>query len=359
MLERIGTVFRRGRWNTKGCALRDFPRPDEFARLLEIERHRADRAESVFSLLTFTPSNKRTEARSYECLADILPRRLRVTDHFGWLDNRRIGVIFPDTQPAGAWKAADDVCRQFTNAVPKPICAVLSYPGSEPSEFGGHQEADRESSTAEQFEPVETLFLMKTPLWKRAIDILGASVGLVIVSPLMLVAALAIKLTSAGPVLYTQMRSGRGGKPFRIYKFRSMVIDADRQKERLLALNEQDGPAFKLKNDPRVTPIGRFLRTTSIDELPQLWNVLRGEMTLVGPRAMYCPEVERCAQWQKRRLDVTQGITCFWQVRGRSSVGFDEWMRMDLEYIRRRSVLCDLALLARTVPAVLSRRGAH
>ena len=104
--------------------------------------------------------------------------------------------------------------------------------------------------------------------------------------------------------------------PFEIYKFRSMVIDADCQKERLLLLNEQDGPAFKLKHDPRVTPVGHFLRSTSIDELPQLWNVLRGEMTLVGPRAMYCPEVARCTQWQKRRLDVTQGITCIWQVRG-------------------------------------------
>jgi lipopolysaccharide/colanic/teichoic acid biosynthesis glycosyltransferase len=359
MFEGIGALLRRSLWKMDGSALREFPRPDEFARLLEIERHRADRAASAFSLLTLTPRDKRTEAPTYECLAGILPRRLRITDHIGWLDNRRVGVIFPGTDAAGAWKAADDVCRRFPDGVPTPACAVLSYPSAEPSQIGPHPEVGRERSTSGQLEPMETLFLIKMPLWKRALDILGASAGLVIVSPLMLVVAAAIKLTSPGPVLYTQLRSGQGGKPFRIYKFRSMVIDADRQKERLLALNEQDGPAFKLKNDPRVTPIGRFLRTTSIDELPQLWNVLRGEMTLVGPRAMYCPEAESCTQWQKRRLDVRQGITCIWQVRGRSAVGFDDWMRMDLEYIRQRSVLRDLALLIQTVPAVLSRKGAH
>ncbi len=359
MFEGVGAFLRRSLWKTNGSTLREFSRPDEFARLLEIERHRADRAASVFSLLTLTPKDNRSEALTYECLAGILPRRLRITDHIGWLDNRRVGVIFPGTEAAGAWKAADDVCRRFPEGVPTPICAVLSYPSVESSQIGPHPEVGRERSTSGQLEPMETLFLIKMPLWKRALDILGASAGLVIVSPLMLVVAAAIKVTSPGPVLYTQLRSLQGGKPFRIYKFRSMVIDADCQKERLLLLNEQDGPAFKLKHDPRVTPVGHFLRSTSIDELPQLWNVLRGEMTLVGPRAMYCPEVARCTQWQKRRLDVTQGITCIWQVRGRSAVGFDDWMRMDLEYIRQRSVLRDLALLIQTVPAVLSRKGAH
>ncbi len=124
-----------------------------------------------------------------------------------------------------------------------------------------------------------------------------------------------------------------------------MVVDADDRKKDLMAINEQDGPAFKIKDDPRVTKIGRFLRKTSIDELPQLWNVLKGEMTLVGPRAMYCPEMEACSRWQRRRLDVRQGITCIWQVRGRSSVTFDEWMRMDMRYIGKRSLWKDIKLL--------------
>ena len=284
MFERMEAYLRRGLGKTNGSALRDFPRPSEFGRLLEIERHRADRAESVFSLLTLTPSDKRTEERTYECLAAILPRRLRLTDHIGWLDNRRVGVIFPGTEAEGAWKAANDVCRQFPHGVPTPNCAVLSYPSAESWDVGAPHEAGRERSPSGQLEPMETLFLIRTPLWKRALDIFGAGVGLIILSPLMLVVAAAIKFTSPGPVFYTQLRSGQWGKPFRIYKFRSMVVDADRQKRQLLALNEQDGPAFKIKNDPRVTPLGRFLRSTSIDELPQLWNVLRGEMTLVGPR---------------------------------------------------------------------------
>ena len=355
----ISAVLRRRLWKTDGSALREFPRPDEFAHILEIERRRADRADSVFCLLTLTPSDKHSGPRTYACLAAILPRRLRITDHSGWLDDRRVGVIFPDTRPAGAWKVAEDICRQFPDGVTRPICTVLSYPSAEPWHVESRHEVEEAREPSRQFEPMETVFLIKTPLWKRVLDIVGASAGLVILSPVLLLVAALVKCTSRGPVFYTQMRGGQGGKPFQIYKFRSMVVDADRQKERLLALNEQDGPAFKLKNDPRVTPVGRFMRTTSIDELPQLWNVLRGEMTLVGPRTMYCPEVEGCTRWQKRRLDVRQGITCIWQVRGRSAVAFDDWMRMDLEYIPRRSVLRDLALLIQTVPAVLSRKGAH
>ena len=200
--------------------------------------------------------------------------------------------------------------------------------------------------------------MVRVPLWKRALDILAAGAGLVFLSPLLVVVALAVKLTSKGPIFYSQLRSGQGGKPFRIYKFRSMVVDADDRKKDLMAINEQDGPAFKVKNDPRVTKIGRFLRKTSIDELPQLWNVLKGEMTLVGPRAMYCPEMDACNRWQRRRLDVRQGITCIWQVGGRSSVPFDEWMRMDMRYIGKRSLWRDIKLLLQTIPAVLFRKGA-
>jgi lipopolysaccharide/colanic/teichoic acid biosynthesis glycosyltransferase len=210
----------------------------------------------------------------------------------------------------------------------------------------------------ESAEGLELIFMRGVPLWKRTIDIVGASLGLIVLVPFFLIVAAAIKFTSAGPVLYGQLRRGRGGRPFRMYKFRSMVAGADSHKSKLLHLNEQDGPAFKIKNDPRITRIGRFLRDTSIDELPQLWNVLRGEMSLVGPRPLPCDEQDACSSWQRSRLDVTPGLTCIWQVRGRSQVTFHEWVRMDLEYIRRRSLWQDTKILLATVPAVLLRRGA-
>jgi lipopolysaccharide/colanic/teichoic acid biosynthesis glycosyltransferase len=172
-------------------------------------------------------------------------------------------------------------------------------------------------------------------------------------------AAIGIKLTSPGPVFFKQRRAGLGGRPFTIWKLRTMVTDAEAKKQGLKKLSEQDGPAFKLKNDPRIFPFGKLLRKTSIDELPQLINVLLGDMSLVGPRPLPCDESDACLQWQRRRLDVTPGLTCIWQVKGRSSVTFDQWVRMDVEYIRKRTLLHDLSILLQTVPAVLLRKGAR
>jgi len=340
-------------------SLYGFRSREDFAQILHIERQRADRADTIFSLLAFAPENADVRAATYAQLEEILNRRLRNTDFTGWLDDERIAASLPGTPPAGAWRLAEDVCRQFPENVPAPVCTILTYP----TEGGPQTELRRDSARAPRpkhwsVQPMETLFMVEMPIWKRALDILGAGAGLIFLSPLFAIVALVVKLTSPGPIFYSQMRSGHGGKPFRMYKFRSMVVDADAKKQELLAINEQDGPAFKLRNDPRVTGIGRFLRKTSIDELPQLWNVLMGDMTLVGPRAMYCPEMEACTRWQRRRLDVHQGITCIWQVRGRSSVPFDEWMRMDIQYVRARSLLRDLWLLIKTIPAVLFRRGA-
>jgi exopolysaccharide biosynthesis polyprenyl glycosylphosphotransferase len=194
---------------------------------------------------------------------------------------------------------------------------------------------------------------------KRVIDVVAAVIGLVILLPLYPVIALAIKLSSHGPVLYRSTRLGKNGRSFVFYKFRSMVVDAHASQRLLRHLNEADGPVFKLSNDPRVTEVGRFLRRTSIDELPQLFNVLKGEMTLVGPRPPIPEEVEKYEPWQRRRLDVTPGITCLWQISGRSKLGFDEWMRLDLLYIQNRSFGLDMKILLRTIPAVLSRDGAY
>ena len=206
---------------------------------------------------------------------------------------------------------------------------------------------------------VETLLVRRLPWWKRGIDVAGASIGLIAFSPFMIAAALAIKGTSRGPVIFKQRRAGLGGQPFWIYKFRTMTNDAEARKAALRKFSEQDGPAFKLTNDPRLTPVGKFLRETSLDELPQLWNVLKGDMSLVGPRPLPMDESAECARWQRRRLDVTPGLTCIWQVKGRSRVTFAEWMRMDVNYICRRNLLHDVKILLETIPAVLFRRGAR
>lgn len=197
-----------------------------------------------------------------------------------------------------------------------------------------------------------------TPRWKRAFDILLATFGLVALSPLFALIALAIRLDSAGPVIFRQMRGGRGGRPFVFYKFRSMTVDAESLQAGLADRNEQDGPIFKIRDDPRITRLGRLLRRGSIDELPQLWNVLKGDISLVGPRSPTMNEVGQYERWQRRRLSVAGGITCTWQVSGRSRISFQEWMRLDMRYVACHSLWLDLRLLLQTLPAVISGRGA-
>lgn len=197
----------------------------------------------------------------------------------------------------------------------------------------------------------------KTPVWKRAIDIFGSGVGILVLSPLFIGAAIAIKLSAPGPVFFCQMREGKDGKPFGILKFRTMVIDAEDQQHDLREQSEQDGPAFKLKDDPRVTTVGKYLRKSCIDELPQLFNVLVGQMSLVGPRPLPVGESEQCNAWQRQRLSVLPGCTCIWQARGGRDIKFAQWMRMDLEYIEKRSFLYDLRLILETVYLAVLHKG--
>jgi exopolysaccharide biosynthesis polyprenyl glycosylphosphotransferase len=195
-------------------------------------------------------------------------------------------------------------------------------------------------------------------LFKRVLDIL-LSVTLMLLSlPVMLGICLLIKLTEGGQVLYRQTRCGLNGRRFVMYKFRTMVADADLRREELLHLNEMSGPVFKLASDPRVTFLGRILRRFSLDELPQFWNVLRGDMSLVGPRPPIPEEVDQYQRWQRRRLSMKPGLTCLWQISGRNELDFDQWMQLDLQYIDSWSPWLDLKILAKTVPAVLSGRGA-
>jgi lipopolysaccharide/colanic/teichoic acid biosynthesis glycosyltransferase len=195
---------------------------------------------------------------------------------------------------------------------------------------------------------------------KRGLDCVVAGMGMLLLSPFVAVLAIAIKLDSPGPVCFAQTRIGRGGASFECWKFRSMFADAERRKVGLMTENEMGGGVtFKMKRDPRVTRVGRFIRKASIDELPQLWNVFIGEMSLVGPRPPLPGEVAEYTAYERQRLMTVPGITCIWQVSGRSDIPFREQVKLDIQYILKRSMLLDLLLLLRTIPAVIFARGAY
>lgn len=184
--------------------------------------------------------------------------------------------------------------------------------------------------------------------FKRITDILCSSFGLLVLSPILLIVGVLIKLESKGSVIFSQERIGKDGITFKMYKFRSMVANAEELKGKLCHKNEMSGPMFKMKNDPRVTKIGKFIRKTSIDELPQLFNVLKGDMSLVGPRPSLPKEVEKFDNWMMTRLEVKPGLTCYWQVSGRNDIDFEDWMKLDIKYVRERNTLVDIKLIFKT-----------
>ena len=194
---------------------------------------------------------------------------------------------------------------------------------------------------------------------KRAIDIIGAGSGLLLLSPVIVIVACAIKFTSKGPIFFSQKRVGKNGKIFDMYKFRSMVVNAEELKEKLAHQNEMSGPMFKMKDDPRVTKIGKFIRKTSLDELPQLWNVLKGDMSLVGPRPSLPKEVKQFEKWMYKRLTVKPGLTCYWQVSGRNNIDFEDWMKLDISYVEDRNLWIDIKLIFKTVLVLFGDKNAH
>lgn len=196
-------------------------------------------------------------------------------------------------------------------------------------------------------------------LMKRCFDVLGALGGLVILAPVFLIIALAIRIEDGGHAFYRQDRNGLNGKVFHMYKFRSMCVNAEQMHQSLLEKNELDGPAFKLRNDPRVTKVGRFIRRTSLDELPQFINILKGEMSFVGPRPLPTYETEQCNEYQKQRMLVKPGLTCYWQCSGRNNISFDEWIELDLKYIKEASLWVDFKIMCKTVTSVISGDGAY
>ena len=194
---------------------------------------------------------------------------------------------------------------------------------------------------------------------KRLIDIICSFVGILVLSPLFIIIAIIIKFTSKGPVFFSQKRVGRNGKEFDMYKFRSMVVNAEELKEKLAAQNEMSGPMFKMKDDPRVTKVGKFIRKTSLDELPQLWNVLKGDMSLVGPRPSLPKEVAQFDEWMYKRLEVKPGLTCYWQVSGRNNIDFEDWMKLDVKYVKERNLWIDIKLIFKTVGVLFGDKNAH
>jgi exopolysaccharide biosynthesis polyprenyl glycosylphosphotransferase len=192
---------------------------------------------------------------------------------------------------------------------------------------------------------------------KNVFDVMLATLLIIVLSPLLLLVALLVKLTSPGPVIFKQIRCGLGGRKFLLYKFRSMILEAEQVQSDLRHLNEMSEPVFKLSNDPRCTPLGRWLRRFSIDELPQLVNIVKGDMSFVGPRPPIPEEVDKYERWQRRRLRMKPGLTCLWQVRGRNNLDFGEWMKLDLQYIDTWSLLLDFKICLKTIPIVLLGRG--
>ena len=203
------------------------------------------------------------------------------------------------------------------------------------------------------------LTIRSSSFFKRLMDIVLSILAIIVFSPVFLLTALIVKLTSPGPIVFSQVRVGRYGRHFKFYKFRSMYIDAEARKAELMKLNESgDGVIFKMKRDPRITPVGRFIRKFSIDELPQLFNVLLGDMSLVGPRPPLPSEVRTYTLEERKRLNITPGITCLWQVSGRSELPFSKQIALDKEYIASRSAWKDFLILLKTIPAILTGRGA-
>lgn len=354
--------------------------PADFLRAVRRERARADRAETSFAVVTIDLAGLPVDraARVPGLVRDLV----RETDDAGWLDADRLGLLLPDTDGEQADVVAaklrsalgDAECGHAVRAClygdwcrsPELCVAGIRAGDGYRAHAGclacrdGDDQSEGHRRRADDAPAVSLHDLLKIPLpaWKRAMDVVGAASLLVALWPLLVAVAVAVAQSSPGPILFRQKRAGPGGRPFDFLKFRTMYVDAEARKAELLDRNEASGPVFKMADDPRITPVGRVLRRYSLDELPQLVNVLLGDMTLVGPRPPTLDEVPQYRRWQGRRLDVTGGLTCIWQVSGRCTIPFEEWMRMDARYIQRRSPRMDLAILARTLSAVISGKGA-
>lgn len=360
----------------------------ELREVLLRERSRADRTNSEFCLVWFSVSQLTgKQLIGKQPLGPLLEQRLRsrirLTDYVGINRDGSVWLVLVDCPTEACLKLVREVLESSSTGLSSLTPTIYHYPGAvhdrqgaytlpeswsdelvtdqpgeRPAELAGSSSQLENATSFLRIDPLSPLLEMPISLGKRATDIFVAVVGLVCFSPVFLIISLLIRWESKGPALFAQQRIGRGNRVFKMYKFRTMVQGAEQLRQELLALNEQDGPAFKMENDPRITRLGRWLRATSLDEVPQLWNVLRGEMSLVGPRPLPVAECRQCKPWQRHRDSVTPGLTCLWQVQDRrNKILFDDWVRMDLRYMRELSHTGDAKLLAQTLLVALRRRG--
>lgn len=339
--------------------------------IVEREIARVDRNQHEFSLLVFEVRDSEADCDQTVRLSQILQDRLRFVDEAGWLDEHKIGVILPDTPKKGAEKLARDLLQKLPDVRPISDCTVYSYPsswiggkrdfaerrGRDDSEHGegqpkGETTPDR-SDSKEVKEPIEKA---RMPVWKRLLDIVGALIGLIISAPLFMMIMVLIKVVSKGPIFIRQERIGHRGQSFDLLKFRTMKVDACRNVHELHVkdLMKEDKPLKKLDvdDDSRILPFAKVLRKCGLDELPQLFNVLRGDMSLVGPRPCLPYEAQEYLLWHTRRFDAMPGITGLWQVSGKNRTTFKQMMALDIRYLRRMSFWSDVKILFRTLPAI-------
>ena len=351
----------------------------EFNREVARERIRATRRAFPFCIVTLKLRGKSQRRSQRNTLIRILHRHLRITDQKADLGRDQFAVLLVDTPEMGGRAVLDRLsqlcdCHNLTVTLSLKVHDPEGFDPDSDDSIGGSGGRRRGVETprpepAKEWLRVDDADVQVTSenplvspsvsrmLSKRAVDIVGASVGLVMASPVLLGSIVAVKLTSKGPAFFRQTREGMGGKAFTIYKLRSMEIDAESKQAQLRDKSHRDGPAFKIKRDPRVTPVGKFLRASCIDELPQLINVLKGDMSLVGPRPLPWLESRACNRWHRRRLDVRPGMTCHWQINKSKAETFDDWMRMDLHYVDRNNFWEDLKLIFCTVFVPITGRG--
>ncbi len=366
---------------------------EQFRAALERERARVDRNGHHIALVLIQVGGSNRTSKAPRVI-DVLKDRLRLTDEAGWFDQSRIGVLMPCTSCEGAWHMVADLCRIMNGGLSLSDCRVYTYPHDRSVGAGGTRMARCDELLAESFlaslsqtdgpaesvvsaspapagsadepahvNPLETTVWTGPSAWQRGLDVICALLGLAALAPVFILAALFIKLVSPGPAFFKQVRIGRGGRPFVLWKFRTMKTDADSSLHRnhmsaLIRRGAGSGeagarPMTKIDNDPRVIPLGGILRRTCIDELPQLVNVLRGEMSLVGPRPPIPYEVREYLPWQTRRLDAVPGLTGLWQVSGKNKLTFEEMVRLDIQYSRKKSFWMNVKILFRTPRAIL------
>jgi lipopolysaccharide/colanic/teichoic acid biosynthesis glycosyltransferase len=350
-----------------------------FRAMIERERARVDRNAHSFSMVMFKVGDLNAHRDQADRLVREIARRRRFTDEMGIFDDEQIGVLLPETSIVGARKFADDILKLLSSRM---TCSIHMYPDSGPP--GSRTEDPRQLTFLKElqgraapasgglpvahpqissFSPLHASLAGSYPGWKRGLDVLGAAIGLVVLSPLFLLIAVAIKLVSPGPVFYKQSRVGHLGNTFTCWKFRTMKLDSDPAPHRKHFNNlvQTETPMVKLDGlrDPRVIPFGAFLRLTGLDELPQLLNVLRGEMSLIGPRPCIEYESQSYSPWHMRRFDTRPGLTGLWQVSGKNRTTFNQMMRLDISYGRRHSLWVDVKILLKTIPAILSHAFFH